>query len=138
MFKSKGKFFVGKDGSVKLLCDFGLLSYYKAMIEKRFFAPWEKGKTQSPLHGAHVSIIVPKVHGRMDLKSLNRFRGKLVEFSYDPKIQYGLSKRGFYTFWLKVECPFADKIKEDLGVKDGPRFSGLHLTICNTKYELNK
>lgn len=126
-YSSSGRLFISNDGSVKILCDKGLLDYYKKMVEKRFWL-----KTHYPKHGPHISIILPKHHKNVDLNKIKKYNGKIVKFKYDPYIMIGGKGKGYRNFWLKVECPFAEKIKRELGVKDN-NFLGLHLTVANTK-----
>lgn len=127
-YTSKGRVFISNDGSVKIICDKGLLEYYKKMVEKRFWI-----KTHYPKHGPHISIVLPKHHKNVDLNKIKKYNGKIVSFKYDPYVYIGGQGKGYRNFWLKVECPFANKIKEELGIRDNKNFLGLHLTISNTK-----
>lgn len=133
IYESIGKVFVGRDGSVKLICDSGIIQYYKYVIEKANLGL----KTQLPKHGAHISIVLPTKHSGIDVKPFDKYKGVRVSFKYDSDIQFGKSSRGFSSYWLKVESRFVDSLKKRHHIVDSPTYRGLHLTICNTKYILN-
>lgn len=128
MYKSTGTIRVFPDGSMKVVCDRSIVEYYKHVIEKRFFGL----KTQIGLHGAHISIVLPKKH-KIPKNKMKKWNGVKVSFEYDPYIIIGGKGKGFRNFWIKVECPKIDKIKEELGIIERKGFIGNHITVCNTK-----
>ena len=87
----------------------------------------------TPLHGAHVTIYSQKHHKNVNWKKAVWYHKKEIEFEYDPKIIEGGYNKGFLMYYLKVHSQEIDQMKKKLGIVDGERYRGLHLTLANSK-----
>jgi len=125
MFKSIGKIQVN-DG-IRIVANLDLIRYYKKLID---FDCYNTQKLQLPTHGAHVTIVNPKIHKKVRWWECKNYHGQLVEFEYYPEAAYVSS----VNYWLPVECEFAMQIIDKLKVDNGDNWWGLHLTICNKKF----
>jgi len=124
MFKSVGKIQV-RDG-VRIIADLDLIRYYHRLID---FYHYRTEKLQLPAHGAHVTLINPKLHN-VNWKNALPLNGKEVEFEYFPENAF----ESRVNFWIPVKCEYADALKRLLKVNDGPRYLGLHMTVANRKF----
>ena len=124
MFKSLGKIQV-KNG-VRIIADWDLIRYYHKLID---YHNYRTEKLQLPAHGAHITLINPKIH-KVNCKLAEKFAGKEVEFVYYPEKTF-ISR---VNYWIPVECEYAESLKKILGVVDNSRYLGLHLTVCNKKF----
>jgi hypothetical protein len=116
-----------KDG-VRIIADLDLIRYYHKLID---YHQYKTQKLQLPSHGAHITIINPKIHKNIDIKKALHHHGRNVTFTYFPEKMYKSPKN----FWIPVSSKVADKLKTELGVDDGKNFWGLHMTVANTKFE---
>ncbi len=98
--------------------------YYRALIPKYYYV---KGQ----FYTAHISVVrweKPPI-----LEKWGIHAGRVVEFSYDGTIEHDAKY-----WWLPVHCNVIGDLREELGL---PRFvpwrNGYHLTIGNTKEEVN-
>ena len=126
--KINGKIEVKNGLRIKVNLDF--CRYYMWLVTKYHY---NTQKYQLPMHGAHVTILNPKIHGKkkqIDFNKLKPFDGKTVEFEVYPKDAY-VSK---VNVWLPVKCDFADKLKKALGIVEDRNWWGSHITICNKKF----
>ena len=87
-----------------------------------------------PLHGSHVTIFNEKIHKKVNWEKAVHYDKQLVEFEYDPYIIEGGYRKGFIMYYLKVYSHEIDQMKKKLGINDGGNFRGLHVTICNGKF----
>lgn len=122
----KGRIKVDRD-SVRIILSDDFCKYYRWFVLKQ---PWTPFGLSLPKHGSHITIINPKIHN-VDVRSLKKYDGLVVDFLYDLHIRKG--GQDFTNYWMLVECPFAQKIKKELNIKDCPNYKGLHITICNNK-----
>lgn len=125
MFKYKSKFYFDK--GLKIAVDNQLLRYYFMLIYK---SPESTLGLGPPMRGDHISVTLPRIHGKDIVEKSKKYAGQPVEFLYDGDIIKGGS--WFKNYWMKVECKRADEIKKELGIVE-KNFLGYHLTIGNTK-----
>lgn len=116
-----------KDG-VRIIADLDLIRYYHRLID---YYNYRTERLQLPAHGAHITIVNPKLHRGVLFNSALQYHGKRVTFNYFPEKAY-ISN---VNYWIPVTCKFADELKNKLGVDDGKNYWGLHLTICNKKFD---
>ena len=74
-----------------------------------------------PAWGGHISIM--RGEAVKDKRLFMSFRNKTVKFQYNPEV-----KGNGNHFWLDVECPDAENMREQLGLPRKPHFP-FHLTI---------
>lgn len=120
-------------GRIAVSLGFDFVNYYATLIEGA-----HKVAYSYPKHGAHISIYLEKIHGKIDFSKAKRFAGKWIEFQYNPDVITGGKTSGIKNFWMKVKSPELEKIKKELKIKDDARFLGLHLTICSEKGGIRK
>lgn len=126
MIKATGKIQV-KNG-IRIVLDIDFCRYYLWLWHQHIY---KTKKYQLPAHGAHVSIVLPNIHGITDYRPYSYLHGKTVEFEYSTNIF--VSKINLF---LPVCCEWADefRIKNKISITT---FSGtgtsLHLTIGNRK-----
>jgi len=126
MYKGKGKLEI-RNG-IRIIVNYDLIRYYQKLFS---FYTYKTVKFQSPMHGSHISIYLPKIHGSIDLSSVNYLNGVDIEFEYHPD-SFTITKKNV---WMKVVCPLADEIKKKLDIVD-KNFLGYHLTILNFKFDI--
>jgi hypothetical protein len=126
MFKSKGHLQV-KDGAVRIVAGLDLIKYYHNLVN---FHNYRTQRLQLPAHGAHITVVNPKIHRGININPAKEFDGWEVEFDYFPEDMY-VSR---VNYWIPVKCVFADFLKRKLKVDDGENYWGLHLTVCNKKF----
>jgi hypothetical protein len=126
MFKSFGKLEI--NNGVRIITSIDFVLYYKWLIEKHFY---NTRKFQIPKHLAHSTLINPKIHKNVDISMAKKYVGKKIEFEYNPLEIY----ESKVNFWIPIICPEGDEIKKKCNVDDGKNYWGLHLTICNTKFD---
>ena len=124
MFKSSGYLQVS-DG-VRIITSHDTIRYYHRLVTEYFF---HCEKFQLPAHGAHVTVINPKIH-KVNWAKARKYSGKVVEFEVFPEKAHISA----VNVWLPVHCDFADDLKKELGVNDGPNYWGMHMTVCNKKF----
>jgi hypothetical protein len=90
-------------------------------------------RMNTPLHGAHVTIYNQKFHSTVDWNLAKKYHKQEVEFEYDEYIIEGGYTKGFLMYYMKVHSDALDGMKKELGIVDGERYRGLHLSICNGK-----
>lgn len=116
-----------REGGVRIIADMDLIRYYLALIN---FYEYKTVKLQLPLHGAHITILNPKIHkGAKHFKAIP-YNKKEVEFEYYPENAYISAKN----YWLPVTCEFADRLIQECEIDNGAHWWGLHLTIANKKF----
>lgn len=116
-----------KDG-IRIIADLDLIRYYHRLID---YHQYHTQRLQLPTHGAHITIVNPKIHKNIFINDALQHHGKRVTFEYFPERMYKSPKN----FWIPVSSKYADKIKKQLGVDDGKNYWGLHMTVANTKFE---
>ena len=105
-----------------------ILEYYLWFIRREYWID-----LGTPMRGAHVTIASKEWHG-VDWKIAKRlYDGKMVDMEYSPDIVRGGYTKGFIMFYLKVRSQDIEDIKKELGIIDGERYRGLHLTVANSK-----
>jgi hypothetical protein len=123
-YKASGKLEI-KSG-VRIIAPVDFILYYQKLFT---MATWNTIKSQTPQHGAHISIVLPKIHGEAaDLSPIHQWNGKRIEFEYNP-LDIIITKKNV---WMKVKCDEAENIKKILGITD-KNFLGFHMTILNFK-----
>lgn len=124
--KSEGSLII-KDGAIRLVTGYDLIHYYKTFVDKQF-----KMFTHTPAHGGHITLLNPKIHGKLDEKKgrflWNYYSGKRIPFEYNPYIYVGGKTKGFLNFYMVVRGIELDNICNHLGV-----IQNYHITISNTK-----
>ena len=126
MFKSTGKIQV-RDG-IRIVADADLIRYYKSLID---MYNYKTQRVQLPAHGAHITIVNPKIHRNARWWEAKNYEGETVEFEYYPEAAV-VSR---VNYWLPVGCEYAMQIIDKLKVDNGDNWWGLHLTICNRKFK---
>lgn len=115
------------DTGVRIITNLDIVRYYQWLITK---GTWGTIKTQLPKWGAHITIVNKKIHN-FSVREAMQFHNLRLQFLYYPEKMY----QSRVNFWIPVDCPEALKIKKQLKVSDND-FWGLHLTICNLKFDL--
>jgi len=123
--KMTGKIEVNNGLRVKVDLDF--CRYYMWLATKYHY---NTQKYQLPMHGAHISIYLPHIHGKIDLTPYKKLHGSLVDFDYDLN-NIVITKKNV---WIPVKSSAAYEIKKSMGITD-KNFLGFHLTVCNTKFD---
>jgi len=124
MFKASG--YIQVNDGVRIIASHDTIRYYHRLVDEYFF---HCNKFQLPAHGAHVTVVNPKIH-KVNWAKARKYIGKVVEFDVYPEDAHISA----VNVWLPVRCDFADNLKRELGVDDGRNYWGLHLTICNKKF----
>jgi hypothetical protein len=106
-----------------LMCDDEIGKYYRHLFTLQY--PYlnnnYNGKLARPVLGSHISVVRgEKIQNLYLCKKINN---KIIEFEYDGEV-----KDNSEYFWLKVNCPFLNDLRINLGLSPIPKF-GLHLTI---------
>lgn len=114
--------------NIRLMVSQDLLRFYKSFVDKEF-----RIFSNSPAHGAHVTIVNQKIHKNWNAASVNEvrkeFNNRPIKFFYNPNIVVGIGKdKSFANFWMHVKSAELDRIIQILDVKQD-----FHLTISNTK-----
>ena len=129
MLRAKGIVTVEpQKGRIVLDVSDDLIKLYYWFIARRYWL-----RMNTPLHGAHVTIYSQKHHKNVNWKKAVWYHKKEIEFEYDPKIIEGGYNKGFLMYYLKVHSQEIDQMKKKLGIVDGERYRGLHLTLANSK-----
>lgn len=124
MFKTIGKIQV--QNGIRVIGDLDLIRYYHRLID---FHNYRTEKLQLPAHGCHVTLVNPTLH-KVKWEDAKKYHGRIVEFTCYPEKTY----ESRVNYWIPVECEYGDALKKLLGVDDGPNYWGLHLTVCNRKF----
>ena len=128
---ASGKFVV-TPGDCRVVVTKDFCEYYKKLI---LFEGIESPRDfQTPKHGAHITIVSAKIHGFRNTSKVSAFSGVTIPFSYSVNIKKG--GKQFTTYYVDVDCPFANVVKKMLGVVDNPGFLGLHICIMNNKSKI--
>jgi len=106
-----------------------LVELYYWFISKNYWI-----RMNRPMHGAHITLYSSKHNKKINWEKAMYYHGKTIEFDYDENIVEGGYTKGFLMYYLRVYSEELDKIKKKIGVVDGERFKGIHLTICNGKF----
>ncbi len=129
MLKAKGRIKVDqKKSRVVVETSDDIIGLYDWFIRKQYWI-----RLGTPLHGAHITIVLPSRHGDIDWHNAKKYDGQEIEFEYDPYLIRGGYTKGFIMFYLKVASKDIDKIKEDLKVVETETYKGLHLTVATGK-----
>ena len=124
MFTASGYLQV-QDG-IRIITSHDMVRYYHWLVNQYFY---QCQKFQLPAHGAHVTVVNPKIH-RVNWSKARKYSNRLVTFEVYPERAHISA----VNVWLPVHCPFADELKKELGVDDGRNYWGLHATVCNRKF----
>jgi hypothetical protein len=123
MFESYGRL-AYKNTWVVLECGRGIIDYYKYWVEfKKNF------KLNTPLHGAHVTVVAGKYEDVSFHPSWKKYDGQIIKFQYD-----GFIKDDGSYFWIEVKSEELERIRRELGLTSTPKWP-FHLTIGNLKNE---
>ena len=125
--KGLGTIHVSPKG-VRINTSLDICSYYQWHIRKAFY---NTVKTQLPKYKAHITIANPNIHKNCDFNTVKGLNGKKVTFEYNPQEIFRSRKN----FWIPVKFDLEKEIKNLLKIVDSPNYLGLHLTICNMKFE---
>jgi len=129
MLKASGKILVEPHkGRMVLDVSQDLVELYYWFISKHYWI-----RMNRPMHGAHITLYSQKHHKKINWGKAVYYHGKSVEFEYDEDIVEGGYIKGFLMYYLRVYSEELDKIKKKIGIVDGERFRGIHLTIANGK-----
>lgn len=124
MFKYRSQFYF--DNGLKIRVDFDLLRYYMWHLYRNV----DSIGLNYPKHKAHISVILPRIHGKEAVEKSKVYVGQPVDLCYSGDIKFGGS--WFKNAWLPVECDQAEQVKKELKIKE-TNFIGYHLTIGSTK-----
>jgi hypothetical protein len=105
-----------KVAMIMLDCD--IERYYAWFLSKRFRLIFNK-----TLRGSHVTIISDRLSKEKFQKASNKYNGKEITFYYEIE-----PRTNGKHWWLRVHCPEAEEIREEIGLNRQP-FFGYHLTI---------
>jgi len=118
-----------KSDVVRISVSLDFILFYKSLIDKEF-----RMFSHTPAHGAHISLFLPKIHGKLleeKSKFLRQFyKGKIINFEYDPDIQIGGRTKNFMNFYMMVRSLEIDNICNYLG---NDQAKNAHITLSNTK-----
>lgn len=130
MLKARGRISVDRKGNrivVDVSRDF--VNYYYWFISKHYWI-----RMNTPKHGAHITIYNNVVNkDEINWNAAKRYHKQTIGFEYDPYLIEGGFTKGFIMFYLKVYSKKVDEIKKALGIVDGPKYRGLHVTVANSK-----
>lgn len=115
------------NNGVRLVTRLDFCAYYRWLIGRNM--PWVR--TQVPMHGAHITICNPKIHKITDYRNVNDLHGKTYFFEYYPEELYRSPKN----FWIPANTDAYDVVKSRLGFVESKNWWGLHLTVCNMKFD---
>jgi hypothetical protein len=115
------------DDAVRIVTNADICRYYQWFITKEF---WYTVKTQLPRHGAHITVVNPKIHKSNDFRAIRNLKGQRVNFEFDPTCLYGSR----VNYWIPVKCPMVKRIRDILKITEYGCDKGPHLTICNKKF----
>ena len=82
------------------------------------------------MHGAHCTLINPKIHHGVSYDAALPYIGKDIEFEYNPEDIF----QSRVNFWLPIKCELGETIKKKCGIVEKPGYLGLHITLCNRKF----
>jgi len=126
--KSQGTLEVKSD-VVRISVSMDFILFYKSLIDKEF-----RMFTNTPAHGAHISLFLPKIHGNLSeekAKFIRQFyKNRIINFEYDPDIRIGGRTKNFMNFYMMVRSLEIDNICNYLG---NDQAKNAHLTLSNTK-----
>ena len=129
MITAKGKISVEPHkGRIVLDVSPDFVKLYYWFISKHYWL-----RMGTPLHGAHITIYSEKHHSKVNWKKALTFHKREVEFQYDPYLIEGGYRKRFLMYYLRVFSTELDDMKRRLGIVDGERYRGLHVTIANSK-----
>ncbi len=129
IFKSKAKIQCSHNRIVANLLDHGFVHYYRHLAYKEF--PNLKFGLSLAKHSPHITI-ARKPLDDFDYQKAQKYVNLKVQFEYDPtSIYIGGFVRNFVGFYVKVDSPELEKIREDILLK--PSQSSLHLSLFSTK-----
>jgi hypothetical protein len=115
------------ENGIRIITSIDFCRYYQWLIFKKF----PHIKTQLPRHGAHITLCSPVIHGISDFSLAKSYKGKKVEFKYSPVDIY----QSKVNFWIPVvSCPIYKEMKKLLRFEEKRGWWGLHITICNSKF----
>lgn len=106
-------------------CPHDVVNYYRFWVQK-FLGK----KISTSYHKPHITVLAGKHERGLSKHPLwGKYEGKVVEFKYYSHIytDHEWFTRGKY-FWLRVECPFLEMLRLQLGLKPQLRWP-LHLTV---------
>lgn len=130
MFKITTKFYFDK--GLKIAVDQEVLRYYMWQIAR---GPKCTLGQQLPMRKAHISVILPRIHGKDITRRSQQFADQEVEITCTGDIHQGGS--WFTNYWVMFNCVQAEQVKALLGVHE-TNFLGYHLTVCNNKGRINE
>jgi hypothetical protein len=116
---------------IRIVTSLDFIRYYTALV---VYSTYRTKKFQLPAHGAHITILNPKIHKEVDFNRASKYHNLTVEFTYSPENVY-ISR---VNYWMPVKCKFGNQLKHELGIVDGPNWLGFHLTICNVKFNVEQ
>jgi len=136
MAKSSNSYWLKSEGTllvnhnvIRLIISTDFIKYYKTFVDKEY-----KIFSNTPAHGAHITLWNPKIHGSLDAKKAkflkDFYKGNKISFEYDPYIIEGGYNKNFQNFFMKVRSITLGGICNILGNDQKDR---LHITIANTK-----
>lgn len=122
--KASGKIQVSN--GVRIVTNSGICGYYQWLIKRQ--KPWIK--TQLPTHGGHITICNPKIHKVKDFSLARYLHGKKVDFEFNPEEIY----ESKVNFWMPARTTIYQEVKSLFQFTETEKWWGLHLTICNQKF----
>ena len=105
-----------------------LIDLYYWFIARRYWI-----RMNRPMHSAHITLYSEKHNKKVNWEKAVYYHGREIEFGYDEYIIEGGYTKGFLMYYLRVYSQEIEQIKKKLGIVDGPRFRGEHLTLANSK-----
>lgn len=117
---------VVENKTLRLVASKDLILYYKSFVDKEF-----KIFSHLPAHGAHVSILLPKIHNKWPEETIERLLTEFkepIKFEYNPDIQTGGYTKGFLNFIIDVRSDILNYLTEELDIEQN-----FHMVVGNTK-----
>ena len=121
--------FIVSAGEARIDLDLDFCRYYRKLVLEYYEE--SASSLQLPKYGAHITVISKKIHKGIDTEQIAYYHNSVVPFEYDNYILKGGTK--FTTYYVPVDCFFAEFIKRKVGIVEDESFLGLHICVCNNK-----
>ncbi len=96
----------------------------------RYYGWWVQRLTgkkgSSPLHDYHVTVVGGKYEDTRKSAEWGLYRDKRVDFEYSNIIE-----ADEHYYWLPIQCPFLEKVRLGLGLKNPRPLWKFHLTVLH-------
>lgn len=108
--------------------DDGLGDYYRWLASREDWIVVHR-----PTYGYHITITNNKLNHNVNWRKALRINNMPVEFFYSAGLVRGGQSKGFTNYYLRIVGDEIDYIKDAIGLIEGSKYLGAHITIGNTK-----